>query len=92
MLGTDDIRSLNGITTEEDWLNDTLKITNSHMWFDTYPIQANNIIITLSRIEFDGKSTWITGRIWELPAKRDGGKANEDWCLLARALEKVRLA
>lgn len=94
MLRANDIRALNGIAAEKDWLQTSRSESVSlyvkrEIW---YPVQSNDIIVALGGVEFDGESSRVAGRVRELSAKGDGAEPNEDWCLLARLLKEVCLA
>ena len=43
----------------------------------TYEIQTHDIIVPFSRVELDGKATWVSGQIGEFPTESDGRKADE---------------
>lgn len=58
----------------------------------SYPVQSNDIVITLGGVEFDGKTSRVAGRVGELSAKSDGTESDEDWCLLAGLLEEIGFA
>ena len=94
MLRANDIRALNGIAAEKDWLQTfgsesvSFYVTRE-IW---YPVQSNDIIVALGGVEFDGEPSRVAGRVRELSAKGDGTESNEDWCLLARLLKEVCLA
>ena len=94
MLGADDIRALNGITAEKDGLP---AIGSETLWFCvkgdvSYPVQTNDIIITLGGVELDGETSRVARRVGEFSTEGDGTESNEDGCLLAGLLKKVGLA
>lgn len=43
----------------------------------TYEIQTHDIIVSFSRVELDGKATWVSGQIGEFPTESHGRKADE---------------
>lgn len=55
----------------------------------THKVQSHNIIVTLHRVELDGKATRVTRFIWELAAQSHGGEADEDRSFLSHAGEEV---
>jgi len=91
-LRTNDIGTLNGITTEEDGLN-----RSAFLWFFdyeaglTYPVETNDIIVTLASVELDGKTTRITSGVWKFTTDCNGGESEEERSLAADAREKVGL-
>lgn len=58
----------------------------------SYPVQSNDIVITLGGIELDSKTSRVTSRVGEFSTKGDGTESDEDWCLLARLLKEICLA
>ena len=94
MLRANDIRALDGIAAEKDWLqtfgSESLSsYVKREIW---YPVQSNDIIVALGGIEFDRESSRVACRVREFSPKGDGTETNEDGCLLARLLKEVCLA
>lgn len=57
----------------------------------TYPVESNDIVVTLTSVEFDGETTWVTGSIWELTTDGDSRESKEEGSLAANAGKEVRL-
>ena len=90
-MRTDDIRTLDWIPAEEDWLLGSVRARIEEK-VKRYPVQAHNVVVALSCVELDGEATGITSRVRELPAKSDSGEANEDGSLGPCTLQEARFA
>ena len=53
-------------------------ITSKKDW----PIEANNVIITLTCVQLDREASRVAGEIGKLAAKGDGAEAKKQGCLL----------
>jgi hypothetical protein len=56
-----------------------------------YKVKSDDIVVSFSSVEFDGKSTWVTCQIRKFATQGNGGKAHEHWSLDTLATEEVGL-
>ena len=91
-LRTDDVRSLDWISAEENRLDSvSIRALGQSMRCDfTYEVQTDDVVVAFHRIEFDCKPSWISGLVGILPPRCDCREANEDRSFLTSALQEVR--
>jgi len=90
-LRANDIGTLNGVTAEEDGLAVSELNPISNVIRLTYPVETDDIVVTLASVELDGETTRVTGSIWEFTTDCDSGESKEEGRLAANATEEVRL-
>jgi hypothetical protein len=86
-LGADNVWSLNGIATEEDRLPSLAGEPSKPE--STHEVEADNVVVSLTSVQLDGKATRVTGLIWVLAADGYSGEADKGWCLLADGGQEV---
>lgn len=57
----------------------------------SYEVKSHDIVVTLTGIELDGKTSRVSGQVGEFTAKGDSGKSNEYWSFQSRRAEEVGL-
>ena len=55
----------------------------------TYEVEANNVIVALLGVEFDGESTGASSFVGELMPEGDGGGTDKDGRLLSNGGKEV---
>jgi hypothetical protein len=58
---------------------------------EDWEVESNDVVVTLTSVELDSKTSGVASLIGELPAKGDSRETNKGRCLLAWTLEEVRL-
>lgn len=85
MLRPNDIGPLYWVTAEKDRLYLGLAQSRYYGVFP-YPIETDDVVVSLSSIKLYGEATRITRRVWKLPTERHGRESNEDGRLLPSTL------
>ena len=52
-------------------------------------VVANHVQVSLSRVEFDGKPSWVTKSLWAASLMNYGGKPKDAWSSHSRASKKI---
>jgi len=90
-LRANDIGALDWVTAEEDGLDRSELKSTFDVILLTYPVETNDIVVTLASVELDGETTRVTGSIWKLTTNSDSRESKEEGRLAANAAEEVRL-
>jgi hypothetical protein len=95
-LGTDDIGALDRVATEEDYFEEeesVVSIVSSGKMLQrlTWPVQSDDVVVSLSSVKLDGKATRVASGVRELTADGDSGESNEERSLAADCAEQVCL-
>lgn len=91
VLGANNIGALNGITTEEHWLCHRLVAGVLGDLGMAYKVQSHNVVVSLTGVELDGKTPWISRLIRKLSAQGHSREADKDWSSHTLRPQEMRL-